>query len=317
MIYRLCDLLLESEIALPGGLAAEASDAPRAVWRFALATATRPEVGAVTWYQHHGAPDQPWLSLGKCPRCLLLRFHRFGDFELFPEPREIVFWPAVETPLETISHLLFNQVAPLLLGAPGRLVLHASAVAVGQGAIAFVAPSGRGKSTLAASFAAEGHPLIADDCLVLDLEEDRLMTTPAMPSMRLWSDSAEHLFGADSRFPTVAPYSAKSRVDPGVATVEVALGRLPLRCLYFLSPISPPDVSIHISPLPPRDLFAELVSFAFKLDPTDRQVLQREFALLSRVATRPIFHRLSFPHDYAHLPAVRQAIYAHSAQRSA
>jgi HPr Serine kinase C-terminal domain len=52
-----------------------------------------------------------------------------------------------------------------------ELVLHASAVRVGGRALAFVGASGMGKSTLAAALCREGHELVSDDVLRIDLAD--------------------------------------------------------------------------------------------------------------------------------------------------
>ena len=55
----------------------------------------------------------------------------------------------------------------------------------------------------------------------------------------------------------------------------------------------------------------ELTASTFKLDITDRAALTREFYELQRIATQPIFYRLTYPRDFSMLPAVRQAILDH------
>jgi hypothetical protein len=69
--------------------------------------------------------------------------------------------------------------------------------------------------------------------------------------------------------------------------------------------------SVAIAPLSAREAFIELFSYAYKLDIADPSMLAREFELLRRVAALPLFYRLAFPHDYAALPDVREAIVEH------
>jgi hypothetical protein len=63
-----------------------------------------------------------------------------------------------------------------------ELVLHASAVQVGDAALAFVGRSGMGKSTLATALCGLGCPLVSDDLLRVDAE---LMVHPGATETRL------------------------------------------------------------------------------------------------------------------------------------
>ncbi|MPZ64376.1 MAG: hypothetical protein GEU83_02220 [Pseudonocardiaceae bacterium] len=66
----------------------------------------------------------------------------------------------------------------------GELVLHASAVQLGDGALAFVGASGMGKSTLAALLCTSGHRLVTDDVLRVDLT-DGVVVHPGSTESRL------------------------------------------------------------------------------------------------------------------------------------
>lgn len=71
----------------------------------------------------------------------------------------------------------------------GYFPLHASAVAVGQRAIAFTADSGAGKSTLAAALAAHGLPHVCDDTLALSLATGEPLAIPDRKPLKLWEDA--------------------------------------------------------------------------------------------------------------------------------
>lgn len=73
----------------------------------------------------------------------------------------------------------------------GLAVLHASAVATGGKAIAFTAPSGGGKSTLAAMLALKGLPLVCDDTLALAPTNDGPLAIPDAKPFKLWEDALE------------------------------------------------------------------------------------------------------------------------------
>jgi hypothetical protein len=72
----------------------------------------------------------------------------------------------------------------------GITPLHASAIDVADGCVAFVGGSGAGKSTLAAALAARGHQVVADDVCFLRLgERGEVQAWPGVVRMRLWQDS--------------------------------------------------------------------------------------------------------------------------------
>lgn len=71
----------------------------------------------------------------------------------------------------------------------GSLVLHGSAVAIGNRAHVFLGDKGSGKSTTAAALVAAGFPLIADDVVVLDRQADgAIAVRTAFPAMKLDKD---------------------------------------------------------------------------------------------------------------------------------
>ena len=70
-----------------------------------------------------------------------------------------------------------------MLTRRSRLVLQAGAIDTPLGAIALLGRTGIGKSTLAASLARAGFPLIADDFLLL---RDDIVAVPSYPGLRLW-----------------------------------------------------------------------------------------------------------------------------------
>lgn len=81
-----------------------------------------------------------------------------------------------------------------LLHQRGVLPLHAGAVRVNGGCVAFVGRSGMGKSTLTAALNRAGYPLVADDVLVLTQgDSGTTLAWPAYPELKIWADSARRL----------------------------------------------------------------------------------------------------------------------------
>jgi hypothetical protein len=73
-------------------------------------------------------------------------------------------------PLKLIPIIIPGTVTAFLLSMRGWCVLHGSAVDLGGHAVAFVGPSGQGKSTMAAVFCAAGAKLVTDDVLPIAFE---------------------------------------------------------------------------------------------------------------------------------------------------
>jgi hypothetical protein len=78
----------------------------------------------------------------------------------------------------------------MLLYQRGLLVLHASAVRVGDAAIAILGPCGAGKSSTAAALYAAGMPLAADDNTAIRFEADGAVLLPGAPSLKIFPAAA-------------------------------------------------------------------------------------------------------------------------------
>ncbi len=108
-----------------------------------------------------------WASIAKGRGEHVLRFRRFAEFIVSEGGRSVRWRALAATRPDTIRHLLLDQVMPALASEHSLIGLHASAVVVDGQGIAFAGPASRGKSTLAASFALDGHAVVTDDCLML------------------------------------------------------------------------------------------------------------------------------------------------------
>lgn len=239
----------------------------------------------------------------------LLRFPELADFVVSADGLSVQGFPAPGVPSPTVEHLYQNQVMPLALSRQGRLVLHGSAVDIGGQGVAFLGESGRGKSTLAASFATTGTRFLTDDGLHVDWLDGCCMLNPSHPSIRLWEDSQRALVGEGVAMASAVSFTSKSRLLAGLGIVFCDEA-LPLRRIYFLG-----DGKVGapvIEPLRPAEALIELVKHSFLLDIEARDMLARHFDDLSRLAELPIYFRLDYPRSYEALPSVRQAIVRHA-----
>jgi hypothetical protein len=148
---------------------------------------------------------------------------------------EIVIDPCASAPDRNIRLFLLGSAFGALLHQRGLLPLHANAVEIDGGAVAFMGKSGAGKSTLAAWFHDEGFKIIADDvCVVRFDREGGVHASPGLPRLRLWKETLE------STGRSVADYPQSYLGDESWDKYDVAIHdgaaseQVPLRSLYLL-----------------------------------------------------------------------------------
>mgnify|MGYP000509973987 CR=1 FL=1 len=236
-----------------------------------------------------------------------LRMNSNLAIDVLPDGR-IVTRHGATIPQVTIDHFLADQVIPRLLAHSGAFVFHAGAVRFDEAALVFLGRSGRGKSTLVASFDQAGLALLGDDAMVLSSPDGVPHVSPVYPSLRLFPDSLAALMpGAASAGP-VAHYSTKQRIDVEVAT-DAAPSPLPIRALFALDEASA-DSQIGFRRLAAAEACMLLVESSFALDPADLEQARRRLNDAGALASRVPAFEISYPRDYARLPEVRGAILA-------
>jgi len=254
-------------------------------------------------------PDETiWTLFYRLDNGYLLRFPDLADFEVSRDGRTAAAWPVPGVSRGTVEHLHLNQVVPLALSRQGRLVLHASAVEINGIGVAFIGESGRGKSTLATSFATSGARFLTDDGLQLDWLDGQCWITPSHPSVRLWEDSQEALIHHAVNLGPALDFTPKVRLLAGDKLVFCDSVQ-PLRRVYFLGEGVAPSLTIET--VRPAKALMELVKNSFLLDIKERELLAWHFDEMVRLAELPIYYRLDYPRSYEDLPHVREAIVRH------
>jgi hypothetical protein len=309
-LYSYADVALSSSFSMTG-LLAVISKKKSPVFKFHLLGPPPAEPAGTDWIHHwQTAAGDISLSLARLGKGYLLRFPSLADFVIDATGFIISVWPASETDGDTLRHLLLDQVMPRVLSSQGRLVLHASAVFVDGGVIAFAGETGLGKSTLAASQHLAGYPLLTDDGLVLKAESDGIQAIPGYAGLRLLPEAAAALFKDSSAGKAMASYSCKNRL---ALTGNNANEAKELTALFVLTKPNPEEeTAISVSPLSQRDACMELVRNSFQLDVTNHEQVTALFAAAAEAAARlPVF-ALSYPRDYSSLPAVHEVILQHA-----
>jgi hypothetical protein len=299
-------LTLESALPLPGLPEGERSLPRGFVFRLLAEdpSATGTHIWIHDWQSTVGILP---LSLARTSRGFLLRFPELADFIISADGADLGAWAAPDTNTETLQHLLLDQVLPRALAHRGALVLHAGAVQAGSRAIAFLGESGCGKSTLTASLHLAGYSLLSDDGLVLSTDRSGIQALPPYPSLRLWPDAMEEMFGGQAPAAPMAHYSSKRRMEVGALESPPVTESLPLASIYILDSSSG-AAEISITRIPPAQTCVEIIRNTFQLDVTDRARAAALFRAASAVAREVPAYRLAYPRGFEHLPDVHRAV---------
>ena len=130
------------------------------------------------------------------------------------------------------QRLFFGQVLPLASTLNGLCLFHGSAVALGGQVVAFVGPSGSGRTSLTAQLVALGASFVTDDVLAVETADAGVVVHPG--PARLSIEEAELRRVPSTQLPRLGPCVARS--DKLVCEPTPVPGPLPLARVYFLHP---------------------------------------------------------------------------------
>jgi hypothetical protein len=209
------------------------------------------------------------------------------------------------TPRESLQEHLLGQVLSFAMLMQGIEPLHATAVVVGRGAVAFLGDSGYGKSSLGVSFVRENYPLLTDDVLVLEQRGEDLLAYPGMPRIKLFPEMCGSMFQGCEGTP-MNGWTRKAIF--ALSAQQHQVSAIPLRILYVLSPPSNRPPRVTLRRMSERKAFLSVLKNTFNdilLGPTR---LKRQFQFAARVAAQVPVKSLSYPRTLSALPAVVDAI---------
>lgn len=208
-----------------------------------------------------------WIAgLGRCT------IGHEGDRILYTPPRRNNRWD-----------LLIGQGLPIAAALQGLEVLHASAVRMGSTSVAFVAPSGTGKTSLALHLLSHGAAFFADDVVALEADGDALLTHPGIGLANAPRAEWAAVGRADLDPPSASQAGWKHYVTVALPDTPVPLG-----AVYFLErtpAVEDADI-VQIDPPDPRLLLG--ATFVAHVPTAARLITQLD--VCSRIArTVPLF----------------------------
>ncbi len=223
--------------------------------------------------------------------------------------REIVVEPAPDAEVATIRLYLLGSLMGAVLHQRVLLPIHASAVRLGDSAVAFAADSGGGKSTLAALLHRRGYPLMCDDVVALELMGEGIALHPGVPRLRL---TAEALIALGLEASPISPGLPVARAEIPIDPREATWPRTTLTRLYLLDYRD--DNEVRIDPLDEWQAFLELRRSIYRSALIRSLVREPEFLRWAKAIVRTVdIFRLGRPRDLSRLEVVLEPLEAHLA----
>ena len=211
----------------------------------------------------------------------------FGHARIAADGREVAVAP-LDEPTWVWQRYLTGQVLPLAALLQGLEVFHASVLGLNDRAIAVVANSGVGKTTLALRLALRGLDFVSDDVLLAEPDNGGLLAHPGIGLANMRPGTRELL-------PQLEQSGLASPIGSNERETRIAVKRadraLPLSTLFVLNRfVEPRELRVErLSPVDPRILLA--ATFNVSVRTPDR--LARQLDVCSRLERSVAVYRVS------------------------
>jgi hypothetical protein len=218
------------------------------------------------------------------------------------EGREIAVDPEPTAPEEVIRHVIVGPAFNYLLHQRGYFVLHASTVAIGDAAVAFVGESGMGKTTTATAFLCAGHRVLSDDVAAIELGSRGPCVRSGYPSIKLDPATVDRL-DVPVEEPR-RPSRIRDRHFHGLRHDQPE-SPVPLKRIYLLS--DGPNGAVL--PLDPRERTLELVRHTYTIPRIDASTeIESNFERCTALAESVRVRRLRRERDLEKLPRLVELV---------
>lgn len=241
-----------------------------------------------------------------------IRFFQLFYFWVSKNGRKILFRKIKskkKNSSSVISPLIFLQtnVFSFSLLKLGFEAFHASCIAAGNNAVAFLGESGYGKSTLAASFLKNGFPLLTDDVFAVRKMGKRFLTPPGVAQIKLFPAIARQILTRPAPAGKMSPIAKKwiLPLDSGVMgkkNFEVGL-------VYLLWPsFKKNSGAIRIRKIKPQEAVISLIKASHNLVLQDSKRLRTQMLFAADLVKTVPVRAISFPMNLKTISAVQEKL---------
>jgi len=207
---------------------------------------------------------------------------------------------------EEVRLEIIHTVLTELLIKRNIVCLHGCVVTKENVTAAFIAPSGMGKSTLAAALVKHKWNLVSDDLVLLGVENNRVVVFPSFSRIRLWEEGIERLALSGLNKEPIANRPGKYALD--VEKKCDPSDRFRLTHLYHLER-SKGFSQIELKKVGKKEQFWGLLENTFASQEVDSGSELHRFKLFKRLLTEVSYKELKLPDDYRQLaPSVEQLL---------
>ena len=298
--YRIFGGTLRADLEFPILPPAPAEDAT--TWTLRTAPAPAPECAAAPSVVEQ-LGESLAVSVTRTPDGLRVVYTDTGAFDVTHDGRTITWYRPPDADEGNARLDVVGTLLPFALHLTNRLVLHGSSVAFDGGAVAFLAPSGTGKSTLAMSLTTAGARFLSDDAVPVRIDGAGGLAAPGVPSPRFREDTF-------ARFSELLPSTAIA--SSGKLSLSERLGddlvetrERPLAAVYVLNPVAAGEGACATrTPMPPIGATMALVQNAKLAKLLWGEESERLLHLVAEVSRRVPVFMLDVPRDLDLLPAV-------------
>ena len=233
------------------------------------------------WYESYirDENDQPLLKIWKKKSGFCINYSHGLAFEVDSTLSIVNVTGAEQISSAEFASFLLGPVLGILLRMRGQTCLHASAVGFGDKSLVFAGAEGSGKSTAAAIFAKNGHPVLADDIAVLDQADGMFLVRSGHPMLNLLFDSAVWLTGSErDGFSAPEIETEKQRIALDEGGLRFQKEQLPLGAVFILGAAN--GAPEPVERLSPREALVCLTAETYANRMLDTQMRAAEFLAL-------------------------------------